>query len=48
LSSLLYYVFSSTKLEIRAEQVLPGNEGMVGREVVGRRGRKVVGRRGEQ
>jgi hypothetical protein len=24
------YVFSSTKLEIRAEQVLPGNEGVRG------------------
>jgi hypothetical protein len=26
LSFLYAYVFSSTKLEIRAEQVLPGNE----------------------
>jgi hypothetical protein len=25
------YAFSSTKLEIRAEQVLPGSEGVVGR-----------------
>jgi hypothetical protein len=33
------YVFSSTKLEIRAEQVLPGSEGSwVGRERVGGRG----------
>jgi hypothetical protein len=30
------YVFSLTKLEIRAEQVLPGNE--AGREGEGRRG----------
>jgi hypothetical protein len=26
------YVFSSTKLEIRAEQVLPGSEGVRGAE----------------
>jgi hypothetical protein len=36
----LLYVFSSTKLEIRAEQVLPGSEGGGGeRERVGVRGR---------
>jgi hypothetical protein len=29
------YVFSSTKLEIRAEQVLPGSEGGGGRKRVG-------------
>jgi hypothetical protein len=36
------YVFSSTKLEIRAEQVLPGSEGQRGRVGWGRRegGRK--------
>jgi hypothetical protein len=28
-------VFSSTKLEIRAEQVLPGSKGGVGREMWG-------------
>jgi hypothetical protein len=33
LPSLLCYVFSSTKLEIRAEQVLPGSKG--GREQEG-------------
>jgi hypothetical protein len=32
LSSLLCYVFSSTKLEIRAEQILPGSDGGRGRE----------------
>jgi hypothetical protein len=32
------YVFSSTKLEIRAEQFLPGSEG-VGGKTVGARGR---------
>jgi hypothetical protein len=31
------YVFSSTKLEIRAEEVLPGSKGRCGRE------REVVG-----
>jgi hypothetical protein len=30
------YVFSSTKLEIRAEQVLPGSEGDWGRKGGGR------------
>jgi hypothetical protein len=30
------YVFSSTKLEIRAEQVLPGNEGEKGGQGRGR------------
>jgi hypothetical protein len=34
--SLYDYVFSSTKLEIRAEQVLPGSEGGWGREGGGR------------
>jgi hypothetical protein len=29
---LPYYVFSSTKLEIRAEQVLPGSKGGKGGE----------------
>jgi hypothetical protein len=28
------YVFSSTKLEIRAEQVLPGSEGGQGGEMI--------------
>jgi hypothetical protein len=40
------YTLSSTKLEIRAKQYLPGSEGMAGR----RRGpgeRKGVGGRGE-
>jgi hypothetical protein len=32
------YVFSSTKLEIRAEQVLPGSDGDVGRGWVCGRG----------
>jgi hypothetical protein len=36
-----YYVFSSTKLEKRAEQVLLGNERVRGeREVVRERGKK--------
>jgi hypothetical protein len=36
-----YYAFSSTKLEIRAEQILPGREGGWGeREGVGGRGEK--------
>jgi hypothetical protein len=30
--SFYAYVFSSTKLEIRAEQFLPGSEGMLGGE----------------
>jgi hypothetical protein len=35
------YVFSSTKLEIRAEQVLPGSEGGWGERVgMGSRGEK--------
>jgi hypothetical protein len=35
------YVFSSTKLEIRAEQVLPGNKGgWWGEGVVGNRGKE--------
>jgi hypothetical protein len=33
LSSLLWYVFSSTKLETRAEQVLPGREGEGGKKL---------------
>jgi hypothetical protein len=33
-----YYAFSSTKLEIRAEQFLPGSEGDKG-EMVGEGGR---------
>jgi hypothetical protein len=33
------YVFSSTKLEIRAEKVLPGSEGGVGGEREGEGGR---------
>jgi hypothetical protein len=32
LSFFYAYVFSSTKLEIRAEQVLPGSEGILGGE----------------
>jgi hypothetical protein len=36
------YVFSATKLEIRAEQILPGSEGGCGREKEG------VGGRGEK
>jgi hypothetical protein len=36
---IIAYVFSSTKLEKRAEQVLPGNEGDGGRER-GARGRR--------
>jgi hypothetical protein len=35
LSFLLCFVFSSTKLEIRAEQVLPGSEGGWGGEKEG-------------
>jgi hypothetical protein len=38
LSFLFAYVFSSTKLEIRTEQVLPGSEGEVGARL-GERGR---------
>jgi hypothetical protein len=33
------YVFSSTKLEIRAEQILPGSEGGKGEERVGKEGK---------
>jgi hypothetical protein len=42
--SLSYYgyVFSSTKLEIRAEQILPGSEGYGGKRV----GAKAEGRNG--
>jgi hypothetical protein len=38
MSFLLSYVFSSTKLEKRAEQVLPGSEGGRGRWWGGKRG----------
>jgi hypothetical protein len=38
---IIAYTFSSTKLEIRAEQILPGRQGGVGRRV---RGREVEGR----
>jgi hypothetical protein len=34
---IIAYVFSSTKLVIRAEQVLPGSEGVWGGEGEGRR-----------
>jgi hypothetical protein len=38
---IIAYVFSSTKLEIRAEQVLPGSEGSgKEREVAGDKGEK--------
>jgi hypothetical protein len=40
LSSLLCYVFSSTKLEIKAEQILSGSEGGGGRMGEGGRGEK--------
>jgi hypothetical protein len=39
--SYLAYVFSSTKLEIRAEQVLPGSKGFGGERIgAGGRGEK--------
>jgi hypothetical protein len=38
LSFLFAYVFSSTKLEIKAEQFLPGSKGGWGRVAVGRNG----------
>jgi hypothetical protein len=39
---IIVYTLSSTKLEIRAEQFLPGSEGAVGeREGEGSRGEKI-------